>query len=455
MEHEGDSIPWNLLVAHLGYPTAEPSHRQVYNLFPKFDVGQGRDLNRFVDALASSINEHSRIERMRYQEIYDPPALDDILLTDNIVQRISPTGANVSRWLRRRRPDWSDQHQFNNPKSDWGGCGHDEDDMECICSISTEERKASAFLRQHVNNDCFNFIESNGPAYNNLEIVKSLLVSGDMEPVLRVCAHPDNDLLSWKSVGDCECTGGEYGWWHALERALESFVCLKLLHGVQLAARRDNDMNQYDYRRTQCYQRLLRGSVFNGTESIASLHLNFFGVHEHQYSEYPRPRKAGPFYSDLGEAIDTRSRSYLSGEKNYPYGMMPFNDFLEFEAEAPYQPAAYEIPAVLGLLREKRLPAEIALRIMEMAEWDEPRRLLKVPHDPLHRENEAELMSYLSICWDVLVRCDMMAKALGKPIQWNVQVSGCIVHLWGPEDTTVAQKMYRRLLPGSGLYEFL
>lgn len=78
----------------------------------------------------------------------------------------------------------------------------------------------------------------------------------------------------------------------------------------------------------------------------------------------------------------------------------------------------------------KGLPIELALDVMELAGYEAKRRL-NIPHDPLHPYNRKELAQYLKYCWQLLVRCDMMAKALDMKIPWKVLISSSIVRLWG------------------------
>lgn len=61
---------------------------------------------------------------------------------------------------------------------------------------------------------------------------------------------------------------------------------------------------------------------------------------------------------------------------------------------------------------------ELALNVMELAGY-EPKRRLNNPHDPLYPCNRKELAQYLKYCWQILVRCDMMAKALDIEIPWK------------------------------------
>ena len=64
-------------------------------------------------------------------------------------------------------------------------------------------KRHPVFLRRYQQNDCYQFLNVNRSAFFNLEIFKILLLYGEMEPVLRVCAHPDNDLATWWSMAPC------------------------------------------------------------------------------------------------------------------------------------------------------------------------------------------------------------------------------------------------------------
>ncbi|KAH8646234.1 hypothetical protein BX600DRAFT_157981 [Xylariales sp. PMI_506] len=50
--------------------------------------------------------------------------------------------------------------------------------------------------------------------------------------------------------------------------------------------------------------------------------------------------------------------------------------------------------------------------------------------EPLHPQHRTRLMGYLTYCWDLFVRCDMMAKALGDQIPWDKLVSWSLADLW-------------------------
>lgn len=72
--------------------------------------------------------------------------------------------------------------------------------------ILETETKTAAFLWKYQPNDCYEFYLKNEDAFFNVEIVKTLILHGEMDAVLRVCAHPENDLLCWWTQCRCECS---------------------------------------------------------------------------------------------------------------------------------------------------------------------------------------------------------------------------------------------------------
>jgi hypothetical protein len=65
---------------------------------------------------------------------------------------------------------------------------------------------------------------------------------------------------------------------------------------------------------------------------------------------------------------------------------------------------------------------------MDLAGY-EPRRRLRIEHDPLHPENCEALGQYLKYCWQIIVRCDMMAREIGMDIPWHDVISECLVQM--------------------------
>lgn len=143
-------------------------------------------LSHFVASFARNINEHSTCERRKYPEKYDPPKPTDVILDDKVVRKINPT---VKRWRHELEHEICQDFEEHDP----------------LPIIPREERKMVAFLRKYESNDCYEFALCNKDAFFNLEIVKTLILYGEMDPVLRVCAHPDVDLATWWSQYSCHC----------------------------------------------------------------------------------------------------------------------------------------------------------------------------------------------------------------------------------------------------------
>jgi hypothetical protein len=129
------------------------------------------------------------------------------------------------------------------------------------------------------------------------------------------------------------------------------------------------------------------------------------------------------------------------------YGIVPIDEFLALGKPASqrddysiiYQPNGSDTSRVKGILCEMGLPVELALDIMELAGY-EPKRRLKIEHDPLHLENREELAQYLRYCWQILIRCDMTASEVDLDIPWYDEVAGCIVDLIDSIDCKLRNK---------------
>lgn len=159
------------------------------------EPNQGKEFTYFVQAFARNIDEHSECERRKYPERYDPLEASDTIINDAIAKKITPT---IRRWL-----NFCKTNDYG-CESGWKiECGGDIGDKKPVIPI--DERKMSAFLRRYQENDCYQFHDVNGGAFFNLELVKTLVLYGEMDAVLRVCAHPEVDLKTLWSAGECAC----------------------------------------------------------------------------------------------------------------------------------------------------------------------------------------------------------------------------------------------------------
>lgn len=189
-----------------------------------------------------------------------------------------------------------------------------------------------------------------------------------------------------------------------------------------------------DYRHTRSYQYMLRKTTGGGSTSEVGTypHRQFFGIGDDQF-------RTGDFMiKDRGHWLRHRKFAdkpcYWHDNHNWVqsrhvYGIVPFDEFLTLENPLDYQPNAFDVRLVQGILCCKGLPLELALMITELADYKSKRRL-NVPHDPFHPSNKEELANYIEYCWRILVRCDMMTKALGTRMPWQNLIVHSIAGLW-------------------------
>jgi hypothetical protein len=172
--------------------------------------------------------------------------------------------------------------------------------------------------------------------------------------------------------------------------------------------------DEKDYRRMRIYQYMLKHCTLSGTTSEVATHPHrqFFGIEDGQF--HVKPKLRDPRLNFIGR---------------YPYGLVPFEEFLNCETQTENKPRLSDILQVQEILRNQGLPIELVINIMAEAEYA-PRGRLRVPHDPFHPENRDELDKYLKYCWQLLVRCDMMGCALGREIPWQELICSAMVQLF-------------------------
>ncbi|KAJ5388121.1 hypothetical protein N7509_010662 [Penicillium cosmopolitanum] len=106
-------------------------------------------------------------------------------------------------------------------------------------------------------------------------------------------------------------------------------------------------------------------------------------------------------------------------------------------------PSLSDTTRVRMTLCSKGLPVELALDIMEFANYEPVHRKLDPPHDPLHPSNREQLGKYLKYCWQTMVRCFAIMKELGfdpvnggeeeSGMNWKSMIQDCIIGLFGHE----------------------
>lgn len=190
MHHQSEDLPWDLLTSNLRWaPGYIPWDIRVLNL-PQLPGRLTQNLkdgcacgftnlhqtspiqDEFAQSFSNAVKESSKRKRAEYPEQYCPPSPSDVLLGDELVEKIEP---HLSK-LRKG--------------------GH---------RLPCEQRTAFAFLHPWDIDDHCNFWDCNEIGFLNVEIVKILLKLGELDPILRACAHPDVGLAGWYSAAECDC----------------------------------------------------------------------------------------------------------------------------------------------------------------------------------------------------------------------------------------------------------
>ncbi|RAH64378.1 uncharacterized protein BO66DRAFT_396215 [Aspergillus aculeatinus CBS 121060] len=432
MAHQVDGICWDALTSNLvfqSHPSADVS--EATNLYFRFRPQQGQEIGQFAESLAHAIASETERERRKYPARYDPPQRDDIILADEVAHKVQPL---AYAWCQNDCWEFGSK-VTNSPDL----CRHVESEgFACGCPLPYRERLGSAFLRQYQHNDCFEFFRVNGDAFFNLQVVNALLVLGEMDPVLRLCAHPAIGLREWMEARECWDTDSEVGWDQVFEATLDFYLLLNILDSFR-ELRAHSSPGSDDYRDTKMYQRtlFLWTQMHSQAEVPSQFHRRFFGLEDHFEAPFTIERQFHlpimakllaeeqarvPISVPLHNEDDPYEPCLFLNEDNFPFGKVPFEVFLTCDTDAPYHPSASDIARVEAYLRHKGLPQELVLDITTWTEYDRPRNRLPVPHDPLHVGNRTVLEKYLDECFRIMVRCNMLAQELGMEIHWPSRV---------------------------------
>lgn len=442
MAHQAHNITWNVLVSNMKvYLPKFPDKQTPNNLYFQSKPSQVNDIRHFATSFIDTIQEHTRCERKKYPAKINIPKDDDVLLDDATTLKISPL---VYEWRQAYNWDLSTRKQEGEKSSTVPArrlCTHD-DGFNCRCAIPQQEKKAIAFLRRCYRNDCGRFYKDNRDAFYNIELVKTLLLYGKMEPILRICTHPDVDYEVWHEQAQCYDTVNHWlffaswevekkawqptiwqnydaGWDQVYKSALRAYLCLNILYCFPSLW----DSALADYRSTKLYQRTLRVCTYSGGTSVLAQypHKAFFGIEDGQFTYYTKPQvEFAVKYNLFNEHWDMWWHLRAVSGNEFPYGVAPIeevhNSTKDFKGN--YLPDRSAVNFVNELLRRKGLPQELILDILEEAQYTVKRRLA-LPHDPFHPENRSELHAYVKYCWKLLINCSMMAEALGVLIDWR------------------------------------
>ncbi|KAL4881849.1 hypothetical protein BJY04DRAFT_207343 [Aspergillus karnatakaensis] len=485
MAHQKGSLPWDLVAANLFFrPETHGRKPRPTNLYLRSKPNQKTDLKEFAEAFATIINHDIQQEREKYPAKYPPPELDDLILDDALTLKITPT---VAKW-RTKDTDFEPKLPAT-PSTKL--CPHHkaldyyspykENELHCWlgceCPIPYSERKAAAFLHPRTDDcgSCYTFYSENGKGFFNLEIVKTLLLSGDIDPILRVCAYPDVKLTEWKDVGTCSCVPSLMGWNWLFMQTLHIYLVLNILAcfpelcphtstpppspPASTSATSEYECTKITeqsnantpcssfllpppphYRNTKLYQSALhRVTKSTQSEITTYLHRRFFGIPDDNFShgfnltqEMHIPALALALEKDYkdnypGESMTEEPPILL--EEYFPYGQVPFKIFLKTGSkgrEPAYLPLPSEKNVIWTALSQKGLPTELILLVLKFAGYEEgsgdQERELPIPHDPLHPGNREVLEKYLERCWGLLMRCGVFAREIKADINWTREV---------------------------------
>jgi hypothetical protein len=404
MAHQTHNLPWQTLASEFKFVASNPSYGHRTNLFPRGHEDQNKKLLYFAKAFARNLEEFSPSERAKYAPEYTAPKREDFVISPSTAKKINGT---LLRY-RSEEPHFVAFHRFTAP-------------------LGNENRSMSYWL------DACHIACAKGNSYwwqhwtENVELFKALLLHNEMDSIFRIAAHPtlrERFGLSawWSFPGDIP---ENFGWSEVMRCALTSYICLNVFYlkpethsGASEINLRTN--NKEDYRWTASYQKMLvRCTTQNHGYDIHTYpHREFFGV--------PRQR----FFS--------HDWSCHSGYGRIPPSVFCIPKYSECRkglarASQIYVPMTGEISVVDQYLRQKGLPAELSIQVLELADYGGLTRRLAVADDPLHPQNHLDLRKYLTYCWQLLLRYDILMKEIGRSINWEEEVTQCIYELWGRE----------------------
>ncbi|KAH7188185.1 uncharacterized protein B0J16DRAFT_336573 [Fusarium flagelliforme] len=439
MAHQAERLPWQSLASVFELKTANSCQHGARNLHPQDTPESRQNLSHFLDAFFKNATIDANQERKKYPDKFDPinvgtffkdiageeddtptqyypPAKDEVILTEESVEKITPT---VKHWYPKEEDGSSKVEQGLL-------CTHTND---CDCALPLKERQLAAFQREYYPNDCWEFYHYNGKAYRNLEFVKTLILNGEMDPVLRVCSSDECHLARWWEAGPCYCEGSDLGWDMLCEYAMTMYLVLNILYCFP-------DLREGGYRDLGSYQSAIRTCTISSGCQIATYpHRDLFGIEDKQFNAHPRPFDVSRWkhvmkVDTLGMPESIRKAFEETGEVSnipdcfykldfYPYGLMSYDDFLSFEKPVSYQPHESDILEAQQVLHNKGLPAELSDSILSSADHT-PKRTLPIARKPFHPDNKAELDGYLEECWGLVVRCVMLGLELESE-DWSIE----------------------------------
>lgn len=407
MAHQAHSIPWQTLAAHIKYVHCNPRNNGVTNLFFRKtkDPKQAKELKFFVGGFIKALEDYSAIERRKFATEPPVPDEDEVLISDASVRKMARTVLRYKGGARH----WPMHY-------DMDGSGGLDISISLDDILSPYERSAKRFIQDTMPGEGDMFDE----AQEACEQTKTMLMYGEMDALLSLAAHPQVYFYRLWHEDDWANAHG-FGLYKLVEAALEAYICLNVIFlfpelydpasraRAQAAKKHETVRNTvYDYRLTAAYQQMLLSctGVPYGRQCDAHTypHRAFFGI------------LPGMFRFDYDDTPYGRWQKEHLGTQSV--AAIAHDSF-----QNTHIPSQHEMPIVLNLLGAKGLPAELALHIVELAEY-KPVGRLWIRDDPFHKENLRECEKYLAYCWKLLVRMDILCKAgvHGERLNWEDEV---------------------------------
>ncbi|KAF5571127.1 hypothetical protein FPHYL_643 [Fusarium phyllophilum] len=277
MAHNSDRIPWEALASVFELRRTNPCQHGAYNLHTRIQPDSKTKLANFVQVFMQSVAQDAAQQRKRYPERCEVPDENEVLISDEAATKIEST---VWRWNHEAyQPDDEDDLDIFKQPTARKLCPHIEESDKCGCVLPFIERKMSAFQRQQVPNGCYGFDTCNLESFRNLEVVKTLMLHGEMDPILRSCAYRGSHLAKWWEHQECQCMPASLGWGKICQNAVKMYMMLNLLHYFS-ETWDDNASPIDDYRKIKAYQQAVRLSTESGHKSdIATYpHRDLLGI---------------------------------------------------------------------------------------------------------------------------------------------------------------------------------
>ncbi|PNP82286.1 hypothetical protein FNYG_04475 [Fusarium nygamai] len=262
MAHYENQLPWEDLASVFQLKHTNTCQHGAYNLHVLAQPDSKTKLANFLDAFMRSVGEEFIRQRKQYPQKYCVPNEDEVIISDAVAANITPT---VRRWHPEKYSPNEDEHSksFQQPCLK-GLCIHTNESDTCGCALPFRERKMAAFRRDKIENDCYEFEKYNEEAYRNLDVVKTLMLHGEMDAVLRSCAYEGSRLSDWWQETECDCMPLVLGWDRICKYAIKMFIILNLLHFFPESWDKDG-VPVDDYRNIKAYQLAIRSCTKTGS----------------------------------------------------------------------------------------------------------------------------------------------------------------------------------------------